>query len=157
MANENVSIQKYIMNSDSFFNQVVRGKNNLTEEDILKNNKQNLELGAKYFYIIEDEEPIGLIHYLPNNPFDNHCWIGLLIIHKAHQRTGLGSYALQLLENELDRHHINKVRLCVQTGNDNGAAFWGKKGFTKISTSTDSHNNPIDIYEKVQKSVKVNS
>jgi ribosomal protein S18 acetylase RimI-like enzyme len=132
-----------------FNNQVVVGKNNLTDEDIEKENKQYLELGAKYFYIKQDEDPIGLIHFLPKNPHDNHTWIGLLIIHKEYQRNGLGSYALRLLENKLKGQDFDKVRLCVQNGNDNGAAFWNKNGFAKISTSTDGRKNQIDIYEKV--------
>lgn len=144
-----VFIQKSIMNSDPFFNQIVVSKANLTDEDIEKENKQNLELGAKYFYIKQEDEPIGLIHFLPKNPNDNHTWIGLLIIHKEYQRNGLGGYALRLLEKKLKGQNIDKVRLCVQNGNDNGAAFWNKNGFTKISTSTDRHNNQIDIYEKI--------
>ncbi|MEI5908748.1 GNAT family N-acetyltransferase [Bacillus spongiae] len=146
---ESVFIQKTILNSNPFFNQVLVGKERLTAEDIIKENKQHLELGAKYFYINQNDKPIGLIHFLPKNPYDDHTWIGLLIIHKQYQKNGLGSHALSLLEKDLRKQNIEKVRLCVQHENDIGASFWSEEGFSKISTAKDHRHNHIDIYEKV--------
>ncbi|SFE61364.1 Acetyltransferase (GNAT) family protein [Paenibacillus algorifonticola] len=136
------------MNSHPKFNLLVIGKQFQTDEDIREENKKNLEYGEKMFHLNENNECVGIITYLPQNPNDHHPWIGLLIIHKEHERAGIGTLALKLLEEELVAQRIDKVRLCVQNGNHKGASFWKKNGFHKISDGLDIHNNQIDIYEK---------
>jgi ribosomal protein S18 acetylase RimI-like enzyme len=143
-----VEIQKSIMNSHPSFNLVVVGKEFLTDEDIAEENKTNLASGEKMLYIKDGDKYIGIATYLLNNPHDNQTWIGLLIIHKKHERRGNGSITLKLLEKRLIEQKVDKVRLCVQNGNHSGASFWHSNGFVKISSSTDKHNNHIDIYEK---------
>ncbi|WP_338551574.1 GNAT family N-acetyltransferase [Paenibacillus sp. KS-LC4] len=136
------------MNSQPEFNLIVIGKRFQTDEDIREENKKNLEQGEKMFHLIENKACVGVITYLPQNPNDLHPWIGLLIIHKEHEKTGIGTLALKLLDDELAAQRIDKVRLCVQNGNDKGASFWQKNGFHKISEGLDQHHNPIAIYEK---------
>ncbi|ANY69048.1 hypothetical protein BBD42_23110 [Paenibacillus sp. BIHB 4019] len=136
------------MNSQPLFNLLVLGKRLQTDEEIREENQKNLEQGEKMFHLIENNECVGMMTYLPKNPNDHHPWIGLLIIHKEQERAGIGSLALKLLEEEWAAQRIDKVRLCVQHGNHNGASFWNKNGFHKISEGLDNHNNPIDIYEK---------
>jgi ribosomal protein S18 acetylase RimI-like enzyme len=150
MSNESLENQKSIMNSDTFFNQVSIDKQFLTDEDIIEYNTENLKLGAKYFWIKNDKNslPIGFIQYLPKNPHDGITWIGLLVIHLEHQRNGLGSDSLSLLEELLVKQKIDRVRLCVQTDNNKGVSFWEKKGFKKINSTT-LNNKQNDIYEKV--------
>lgn len=136
------------MNSQPEFNLLVIGKRSQTIEDIREENKKNLEHGEKMFHLIENNACVGMITYLPQNPNDLHPWIGLLIIHKEHERAGIGTLALKLLDDELAAQRIDKVRLCVQHGNHKGASFWQKNGFHKISDGLDNYNNQIDIYEK---------
>jgi ribosomal protein S18 acetylase RimI-like enzyme len=143
-----IEIQKSIMNSHPSFNLIVVGKESLTNEEIIEENKKNLASGEIMLLIKDDNKYIGIATYLPMNPHDNHTWIGLLIIHKEHERKGIGSITLKLLEQKLMEQKVEKVRLCVQNGNDNRASFWKRNGFVKISSSTDKHNNHIDIYEK---------
>ncbi|WP_042161200.1 GNAT family N-acetyltransferase [Paenibacillus gorillae] len=146
---ENLEIQKTIMNSQPLFNNLVVGKESLTDEDIIEENNRNVEYGEKMFHLKKDAECVGLVTYLPQNPHDNCTWIGLLIIHNEHERNGIGTIAIELLEEKLKEHNIDKVRLCVQFGNIKGASFWNKHGFNKISSGFDNHKNQIDIYEKV--------
>ncbi|MDE5415176.1 GNAT family N-acetyltransferase [Alkalihalobacterium chitinilyticum] len=105
-------------------------------------------LGAEYYYITKDNGPVGLIHYLLNHKSDHLPWIGLLIVHKQHGRGGIASKALHLLEKKLIDQNKQKVRLCVQDGNEIGAAFWRQEGFVIINSATDGHNNRVDNYEK---------
>ena len=145
---EDTTIQKTILNSHPAYNQVVMAKELLSEEDSIKDNEENLKLGAEYYYITKDNEPVGLIHYLLKYKSDNLPWIGLLIVHKQHSRGGIASQALHLLEKKLIDQNNQKVKLCVQEGNEIGAAFWRQKGFVIINSATDGHNNRVDIYEK---------
>lgn len=145
---DSLAIQQNIFNSDSEFTQVVFGKKELTKEEIVEDNEENLQLGAHYFYIVSDKKYAGLIHYLPVNPYDGHAWIGLLIIHKKMQNRGLGAESLKLLEEIFEEKDIQKTRLSVQKKNVGGAEFWKKKGYTIINSSHDKFDNEIDIYEK---------
>ncbi|WP_240421770.1 GNAT family N-acetyltransferase [Paenibacillus periandrae] len=149
LSSENLEIQKAIMNSQPLFNRLVVGKELLTVEDIIEENQKNVEYGEKLFHLKKDNEHVGLVTYLPQNPHDNCTWIGLLIIHNEHERNGIGTIAIELLEEKLKERKINRVRLCVQNGNIKGASFWNKHGFNKINSGFDNHKNQIDIYEKV--------
>lgn len=149
LSKDNLEIQKAIMNSHPLFNRLVVGKELLTIGDIIEENKKNFEYGEKMFHLQKATEYVGLITFLPKNPHDNCSWIGLLIIHNEHERNGFGTIAIDLLEEKLKEHKIDKVRLCVQNGNIKGATFWNKNGFNIINSALDNHNNQIDIYEKV--------
>lgn len=148
MSKKNVDIHKSILNSHPSYNLVVVGKELLSDEEIFEETNKNYLYGEKTLHIKKNEECVGLITYLPNNTHDNLTWIGLLAIHKKYEREGIGTIALGLLENILREQKIDKVRLCVQHGNDNGASFWNKNGFVKINSTVDQHTNQIDIYEK---------
>ncbi|WP_280770176.1 GNAT family N-acetyltransferase [Salipaludibacillus daqingensis] len=143
-----IAIQKNIFNSDLSFNQLVTGENQLTEEEIIKETEENLQLGANYYYVTKDEKYLGLMHYLPTNPHDGYTWIGLLIIHKKYQKHGIGGQALKELEDKLTEDGVKKVRLCVQQKNENAVNFWQGNKFLKMHSSIDKLQNEIDIYEK---------
>ncbi len=148
---ENKRIIMSIMNSHPSYNRLVLGKALLTSGDIERDIKESLELGASSFYIKNDDEPVGLIDFLPENPRDKQAWIGLLIVHKNHEGNGIGSEALRLLEEQLLLQKVGKVRLGIHKGNDSGTAFWRKHGYINIKSTTDKHQNQVDIYEKVLK------
>ncbi|WP_225442885.1 GNAT family N-acetyltransferase [Paenibacillus lycopersici] len=96
----------------------------------------------------KESEYVGFVTYLLQNPHDNCSWIGLFIIRHDHERKGIGTIALALLEGRLKEHKIDRVRLCVQHGNIKGASFWNQHGFHVINSGFDNRNNRIDIYEK---------
>ncbi|WP_416148995.1 GNAT family N-acetyltransferase [Salipaludibacillus sp. HK11] len=145
---DSIAIQRNLFNSDSTFNQIVFGKNELSKDDLIQDNAENLQLGAQYFYIVSEKKYAGLVHFLPVNPHDGHAWIGLLIIHKKMQKSGIGNETITLLEDIIAKEDIKKIRLSVQQKNEGGAEFWQKKGYVKVNSSIDKFNNDIDIYEK---------
>jgi|GEM_PF-1697088 len=144
----NAEIQKNIMNSHPAYNLLVLKRESVTEEEIVEENKHNLEMGEQLFHIQKHGEIIGILTYLPRNPHDLEPWIGLFVIHKGHEGNGLGSEVLRLFEEMLREQNVRRVRLGVQVGNDKGASFWSKNGFAVIRSSIDEYGNQVDIYEK---------
>ena len=144
----NVEIQKNIMNTHPAYNLLVLKRELMTDEEIMEENKHNFELGEQMFHIQKHDEIIGILTYLPRNPHDLEPWIGLLVIHKDHEGNGLGSEVLRLFEEMLREQDVRSVRLGVQVGNEKGASFWTKNGFTIIRGSVDEYGNQVDIYEK---------
>ena len=144
----NVEIQKNIMNTHPAYNLLVLKRELMTDEEIMEENKHNFELGEQMFHIQKHDEIIGILTYLPRNPHDLEPWIGLLVIHKDHECNGLGSEVLRLFEEMLREQDVRSVRLGVQVGNEKGASFWTKNGFTIIRGSVDEYGNQVDIYEK---------
>ncbi|MFF2911588.1 GNAT family N-acetyltransferase [Paenibacillus sp. NPDC057934] len=69
-------------------------------------------------------------------------------IHKDYEGQGIGRQVVELIECNLREENVDKVRLCVQKGNESGALFWSKNEYIIISSSMDHRGNPIDIYEK---------
>lgn len=144
----NVEIQKNIMNTHPAYNLLVLKRELMTDEEIMEENKHNFELGEQMFHIQKHDEIIGILTYLPRNPHDLEPWIGLFVIHKDHEGNGLGSEVLRLFEEMLREQDVRSVRLGVQVGNEKGASFWTKNGFTIIRGSVDEYGNQVDIYEK---------
>jgi len=144
----NVEIQKNIMNTHPAYNLLVLKRELMTDEEIMEENKHNFELGEQMFHIQKHDEIIGILTYLPWNPHDLEPWIGLFVIHKDHEGNGLGSEVLRLFEEMLREQDVRSVRLGVQVGNEKGASFWTKNGFTIIRGSVDEYGNQVDIYEK---------
>ncbi|WP_019914728.1 GNAT family N-acetyltransferase [Paenibacillus sp. HW567] len=145
---ESIPLQAAILNSQPAFNLMVLHKEALTAEEIREENRQNLEMNEKMLYIKENNQYIGIITYLPNNPGDNAPWIGLFILHKSYAGQGIGSIALNVLERYLKQNNVTSARLAVQLENETGALFWTRNGFIKTSSSKDQHGNKVDVYEK---------
>ncbi|MBW4084478.1 GNAT family N-acetyltransferase [Paenibacillus sp. S150] len=144
-----VELQASILNSHPAFNLMVLHKELITPEEITKENKQNvLEMGEKLLFIKENRQSIGIIAYLPSNPGDKHCWIGLFIVHRGFARLGIGSIALHAFERRLKQENVTKTRLAVQLENLIGASFWHKSGYTNIKSTKDQHGNRVNVYEK---------
>ena len=68
LSKDNLEIQKAIMNSHPLFNRLVVGKELLTIEDIIEENKKNFEYGEKMFHLKKATEYVGLITFLPKTP-----------------------------------------------------------------------------------------
>lgn len=137
LSKENLFVHEKILNSDPIFLKAAEGKNELTIAEIIQENNDNLTLGASFYYINQNNQPIGLINYLPVHPKDGCCWLGLFIIHKDFQQKGVGNESYQLFEKNLLQPTSSRVRLCVQKDNHRGAQFWQKQGYKEIAHSAE--------------------
>ncbi|MHA6531741.1 GNAT family N-acetyltransferase [Paenibacillus sp. BAC0078] len=148
LSSESIELQAAILNSQPAFNLMVLHKEALTAEEIREENRQNLEMNEKMLFIKENNQYIGIVTYLPNNPSDNVPWIGLFILHRSYAGQGIGSIAVNVLERHLKQNNVTSARLAVQLENEIGALFWTRNGFIKTSSNRDQHGNKVDVYEK---------
>lgn len=149
LSEENIAEQVSIINSDEYFLQMAEGKRKMSSEYLIKETEEYLQLGAKFIYIQLNNDRIGLVHFIPCNPYDHHCWLSLFIIEKNYQRKQLGVKSYHLVETKIKEElKVNKVRLCVQVFNERGAEFWKRNGYVKIGTTRDKNKFPVHIYEK---------
>lgn len=145
-----IKIQYGILNSDRYFLNNAAGKNELSKNEIIIETEEYLRLGTKFYLILYDHEPIGMIHFLPFDPYSGCCWLSLFMLHKHKQKNGIGYRSYQLLEETLkQQYNVDKIRLCVQVQNRKGVQFWQRNGFKEIGYSIDNNGLDIHLYEKV--------
>ncbi|MCT8136897.1 GNAT family N-acetyltransferase [Anaerobacillus sp. CMMVII] len=145
----NLLIQEEILNSDPYFLKNAEGKQALTKEDIIEELLENTAYEARFYFIKNDNEHIGLIYYIPDKPQPHYGWLSLFIIHKNYQQHGLGKKSYQLFEDLVKKELLEVIRLCAQVENKRGGLFWRRNGYHKIGTTWDKKQHRINVYEKV--------
>lgn len=100
-------------------------------------------------YLKATGEAVGQADYLEENPDDGKHWLGLLMIHSAHQRLGLGSEAYQRLAGHFRADKgWTTLRLGVLRQNTKALAFWQHLGFYQIgATRRDNAGRHIVLME----------
>lgn len=81
----------------------------------------------------EHNEAVGYSEYLEENEDDGKPWLGVLMIHKAYQRQGLGSEVFQrLVEHFRKDYGWSLLHAGVMEHNEQGLAFAHQLGFHPI-------------------------
>jgi RimJ/RimL family protein N-acetyltransferase len=87
-------------------------------------------------YLKPELEPVGVVDWLVESPSDGKPWIGLVIVHAARQRQGVGREALVGVVDHLRERRLSEVRAGVPERNDAGRALARSAGFTRVETRT---------------------
>lgn len=138
-----------IVTSNKAYNVLENGRENRTIEEIKKE-----FLNPKTFsYVIKaDENVVGVIDYLDENPKDHYPWLGLFMIHEKFKGRGLGKKAYLEFEGTLIRLGKPAVRLGVLTENTHAKVFWERLGFVWYETKPYLEGKEVACYEKKLKS-----
>lgn len=134
-----------IMNSHPDYNLLSEGKAVLTYEDLIEEHEEELE---KERYVIKVEnDMIGIIDFIMENPRDHKPWLGLLIIHKTWTGHSYAKQALKKYEDLMRERNVFAVRLGCLTENINGMSFWQQNGFQNVKEIS-FRKKPLWIMEK---------
>lgn len=72
---------------------------------------------------------IGLLDFVDRSPADGKPWIGLVMIHRDHQRQGFGTEAVRSAVDFVGSQGHRGVRMAVLEANETGFAFARHLGF----------------------------
>jgi RimJ/RimL family protein N-acetyltransferase/protein associated with RNAse G/E len=88
-------------------------------------------------------ELIGTAALLVPNPDDGHAWLGLLILARRWQRSGLGAEALAAIERRLAADLWSELRLNVLTVNEHAYRFWLRQGYRVRERTHDQNRREV--------------
>ncbi|ANF96125.1 GNAT family N-acetyltransferase [Paenibacillus bovis] len=145
---ELLEVELSIINSNPFYNRIIKGREKLTAEEIQQEVEETIQLGAERYVICSDDQPIGIVEYLSLNPNDGYPWLGLFMIDKAYQGRGYGNQAFQAFEQRLIRQKIQAFRLAVNIENEPAHIFWKRQNLQYVKHSITHNNMEVIIYEK---------
>jgi L-amino acid N-acyltransferase YncA len=74
----------------------------------------------------------GVLDWVDESSSDGYPWIGLVLLHAAHKRRGLGREAVEALLDELRSSGVAALRAGVIPGNEAGAGFTRALGFVVV-------------------------
>ena len=92
------------------------------------------ECDSRHLVILNEGEPAGLICL--KHPWLYGVYIGLFAVLPEVQGKGIGSRALEFIENEY-REEVKNIWLLVSDFNETAKAFYQAKGFTVIGNIED--------------------
>ncbi len=72
---------------------------------------------------------VGLVDFVDRSPADGLPWIGLVMVHRSHQRRGIGSEIVRAMMAHLASMGNPGVRMAVIEGNQPGLGFARSVGF----------------------------
>lgn len=142
-----VRAQMRILNSDPCFNRVTKGQDSFSLEEALAEIHDSEVLGTERYFIVKNEEQIGILEFLMENPADDSTWLGLLLIAKEHQRKGYGTAVFRLFCTMMVDRGVYKFRIGVSRNNEPAHKFWRKMGFKPIDRITKRDGREIIISE----------
>lgn len=142
-----IMIEREIMNTHPEYNLLADEKKFLTEEDLLEEHEEADGLDKERYLIKVDDDFIGIIDFIMENPRDKKPWLGLLIIRKDWTRKSFAGKALSKYEELMRGRNITEVRLGCFTDNSTGMQFWEKNDFQKVEEIS-FKEKPLWIMEK---------
>lgn len=90
------------------------------------------EAADKYYVgFFQDETLIAVLDLILGYPNDETAFIGFFMVDASMQFHGCGSSLITELCTALRRNGYRRVRLAIDEGNPQSAAFWTKNGFSK--------------------------
>ena len=130
---KNEALNIYLKN-DYYFSKISDASQNISniEEDIetipdgVHKNQKNYKL------ISFNDEILGVVDYLTDDPEKDTMLIGLLIIKNNRQKEGIGTKIFRYLENSFKNKNFLKIRIGVLVDNQIGLSFWKKQNFKEI-------------------------
>lgn len=141
---ETLEIVKSIVNSNASYNILENGNPVRTDEEI-KNEFLNPK--TECYLIAVDNQFVGVLDFLVENPKDGQPWLGLLMIHKDYHSMGYGKKAYLSFEKQLIERKFQNVRLGVLQDNEKAKKFWKSLGFYMYGKSNWG-DKEVDCLEK---------
>ncbi|ANS76878.1 hypothetical protein AWM70_21730 [Paenibacillus yonginensis] len=138
-----------LMNSDPYFNWVSKGKKQFTLEEALEEIYESEALGTERYFIVLNDERIGILEFLMKHPKDDQTWLGLLLIGKPWQRKGYGTQTFKLFLAMMQERTVSCIRIGVTVNNEPAHHFWIRQGFKPIDSNQKEDGREIIIYERV--------
>lgn len=90
------------------------------------------EAADKYYVgFFQDETLIAVLDLILGYPNDETAFIGFFMVDASMQSHGCGSSLITELCTALCKNGCRRVRLAIDEGNPQSAAFWTKNGFAK--------------------------
>lgn len=133
-----------VLNSNSHYNTLENGNPLRT---ITEARNEFLNENTESYLITLENEYIGIIDFLKNNPNDNSPWIGLLMIHGEYHSKGYGKAVYQLFEEKLKQQNFSNVRIGILQENAIAKKFWASLGF-KFYANSQCQEKIIECFEK---------
>ncbi|MBS4220468.1 GNAT family N-acetyltransferase [Bacillus sp. FJAT-49711] len=133
-----------IINSNSVYNILESG---IPSRDIYEIKEQFLNQTTDSFLIKTEDQYIGLIDFMKNNPKDNCPWLGLLMIHGDFHFKGYGKTIYQSFEDKFLSEKFQKIRIGIIKENDQAKRFWTALGF-EVYDQNPWEGKIVDCLEK---------
>lgn len=119
-----------IYNSNPFYNQLHYGVDQLSDDILQKEFARTKSLESGYWLGIRyQDQLVGVIFLLIENPDDHKSWLGTLLLHAKYQQLNIGRECVTLLENHLRAVGRTSLHVGVHAHLDGALRFWGKLGF----------------------------
>lgn len=85
-----------------------------------------------YALLLTGGTVVGWADVLDRHPRDEVPWIGLLEIHREHQRHGYGRAAAEALAEQQRSRGQRRLRIGVDEGDEAASAFWASLGYREV-------------------------
>ncbi|WP_138494993.1 GNAT family N-acetyltransferase [Paenibacillus pinistramenti] len=144
-----VRAEMELINSDPYFNKITRGKEIIDLKEALEEIYDSEGLGTERYFVLHNDERIGILEFLMENPQDGQTWLGLLLIGKSWQGKGLGRQTLEMFLAVMQERKVPRVRIGVAVGNEPAHHFWMMQGFKPIASNKKEDGREIIIYERL--------
>ena len=144
---ETIEIELDIINSNPEYNLLANDKEQLTYDDIVQEHKEGKELPTERYLLKDNDVYVGLLDFLMCNPSDQKPWLGLLMIHQAHQRRGYAKRAYEAYEQLMRERGVTEIRLGVITSNENALRLWQALGYESYAEKPYKHTK-VYCFEK---------
>lgn len=100
--------------------------------------KEQVSLGAQFYYLSYNETSVG---YMAIKPEDNFLFLSKLYVAKAFRGKGIGRVALNFIDEEAKKHRLLGIRLKVNKYNTASIAAYEKLGFKNVKASVTDIGN----------------
>ncbi|MFE8703252.1 GNAT family N-acetyltransferase [Cytobacillus sp. FJAT-54145] len=141
-----IPIELAIMNSQPEHNLVSEDRELLTDEDLLEEHEEHKDKKERYLISLDDEF-IGIVDFIMENPRDLKPWLGLFIVHKNWEGKGVAQEAYTWYENLMKARGVGEVRLGCFKNNLKGLTFWRRQKY-EIVKEIDFKEKPMFVLEK---------
>ena len=94
---------------------------------------------GRHLLVVADEESrttLGLVDFIDLSPADDVPWIGLVIVHRSHQRLGAGTAAVQAVAAHLASQGHSVARMAVIKEYEVGLSFVRSLGCDEYATAS---------------------
>jgi ribosomal protein S18 acetylase RimI-like enzyme len=92
---------------------------------------------------------VGLLSLLDRHPVDGHPWIGLLMVHGAFHRRGIGRLMADAVEEKYGEKGRDGIGLAVLENRPSALAFWESLGWREVDRRPDvEHGRPCIVMHK---------
>jgi GNAT superfamily N-acetyltransferase len=142
---ETLYIALEIINSNTHYNIV---ENECAQRELEEIEEEFLNPVTISVFIKLDDNYIGVMDYLMENPKDQSPWLGLLMIHGDYQGFGFGTQAYALYESDMRKRGLGRTRVGVIKENVKAKQFWESLGYLYIKTALSENGKEIFVYEK---------